>query len=160
MDDTLFRTEFLEGSECFQFEKVWVGEHFEVAAEIGIARSSNERSAFYEQITVPVIGAPASRVIDAAHLFFEATGWFGELFQLNVFAAKNPARVSQIGERPHGENAHRLVMILIHGGLRRERKNGLSTRTQHGRRPGGKLNRSAIVISETVGDADLRATRS
>src|SRR2546430_4360885 len=80
MDDAFLRAQFLEGSECFQFEKVWVGEHFEVAAEIGIARSSNDRSAFYEQITVPVIGAPASRVIDAAHLFFEAAGWFGELF--------------------------------------------------------------------------------
>src|SRR5204863_2153977 len=98
MDDTLFRTEFLEGSECFQFEKVWVGEHFEVAAEIGIARSGNDRSAFYEEITVPVIGAPSRWVIDAAHLLFEPAGWFGELFQLNVFGTKNPPRVSQVGE--------------------------------------------------------------
>src|SRR3989442_12471135 len=88
MDDAFFRAQFLEGSECFQLETVWVGDHFEVAAEIGIARSSNDRSAFYKQMTIPVIGAPSRRVIDAAHLFLEPAGWFGELFQLNVFGAK------------------------------------------------------------------------
>ncbi|PYJ52638.1 MAG: hypothetical protein DME82_16065 [Verrucomicrobia bacterium] len=55
---------------------------------------------------------------------------------------------------------HRLVMILVHGGLWRERKNTLPTRTQHGRRPRRQLNRAAIVISETVDDADLRTARS
>ena len=105
MDDTLFRTEFLEGSECFQFEKVWVGEHFEVAAEIGIARSGNDRSAFYEEITVPVIGAPSRWVIDAAHLLFEPAGWFGELPEGNAVDQNGSGRGSRRRSRARMEAA-------------------------------------------------------
>src|SRR5215472_13363759 len=69
--DNFARSQFNQRSQGFQLDEVVVGEHFEIAAEIGIPCTAGDRSALHEETTSPEIRPPAGRVVDPPHLLPE-----------------------------------------------------------------------------------------
>jgi len=94
------RFQFDQRPQRFQLDEVRVGEHFEIAAEIGILRATDDRRAFNEEITFPEISSPAGRVVYAAHLLLESALGIRKMPKLDIARAEYPARVGKVRVGP------------------------------------------------------------